>query len=380
MQIGTGTGEVAGGGAYELTFGNLPHGTLYQSPYGIDGKSVIDMRSGVLGKAFMSGMNRYMNVEAKTQTISGQTALTGISAGIPTVPVFLDPRVVDITRKYTPLVEIMPRMTCTSNVYSYLQITGKGGAYTAAEGAALPETNTTYVRSSVAVKYLYSVGAVTGPLMAAQPSFILEGMMPTGERGPFGNQNAPNAKQQEVLVKVRALRELEENLIINGNATVTPTEFDGIIQIMGATNTVNKGGAALTLDDITDSIQKAFDAGGRPNLAVCGSSVFGDMLKLLAGKIGFMQPMQQVFWGFETIVLHTMVGQVTVVPSMFLANTAGSKAMYFLDMTVCHMAVLQDMLYFDIKTQNDTDKFALKLYEALVIRAPTFNSSITNIA
>jgi len=75
-----------------------------------------------------------------------------------------------------------------------------------------------------------------------------------------------------------------------------------------------------------------------------------------------------------------MVGAIPIIPSMYLSNGAGTKPIYFLDMSVVHMAVLQDMVYQDMAIVNDTQKFFMKIYEALVIRAPTFCSSILNIA
>lgn len=369
--------NVAIGSAYEVSFGRLPHDTMYQNPYGLNSKSVtVDMRAkgGMIHDAFMRG------VEKKAQTISGQTALSGAAAGLPTVPVYLDPRIVDITRKYTPAVELIPRTTCNSNVYTYLRITAKGGAFVAAEDAALSETNTTYSRQSVSIKYLYAVGRVTGPLIAAQPSFILEGMTSVGgDRGAFGDQSAPNAKQQEVLVQARALRELEENLIFNGDVSSNPLQYDGIIATMSSTNTVAKAGAAITLEDLNTAVQNAFDDGGRPNVAFCSSAVFTSLLNLIEAKIGYLQANQTVFWGATNITYYSMVGPIPIIPSMYLSNTLSSRAIYFLDMSVVQMAVLQDMTFEELAKTNDSEKFMLKVYEALVIRAPTFCSSVTGI-
>lgn len=367
--------------AYEQSFGKMPNNTCYQNPYGLNFKSMQvderDKEKGLLGKAYMKGLEKF---EMKAHSIGGLTANTGNAVGLSTIPVYLDPRIVDVTRKWTPFVEVVPRVSCSSNVYTWNQITAKGGAVALAEDAALTETNTTYTRQSTPIKYLYAVGRVTGPAIAAQPSFVLEGMTTTGSVGAFGSQAASNAKQQEVLVKTREMRELQEELMITGDATTNPEEYDGIIQLMGATNTVDKDTSALDLSDINDAIQFAFDDGGRPNLAICSSGVFNDLLGLLNAKIGYMQPMREVFWGFQTIVLNTMVGEVPVIPSMFMSNVSGSKAIYFLDMSVVHMAVLQDLTYFDLARTNDSEKFALKCYEALIIRNTAFCSSITEIS
>ena len=364
-----GTAQMVGG-SYAVSFGRLAHGTVYHDPVGMKGMGNIDLKAELKEK---------MNIGMKA--LNTQTGGAG-TAGYAMVPVYLDPRVIDTTRKYTPLVELIPRVTNQGVTADYNIITAKGGAVTAAEDAPLSETTATTDRQSTAIKYLYAVGRVTGQAIASYPSYILAGYQPAGgaATGAFSDQGATNAKQFDVLLKTREIRELEENLIINGNVATDATQYSGIVTLMGATNTVAKASTALGLDDINTAVQYAFDDGGRPNLAVCSSSVYTDLLNLLSGKIGYMQATQQVFWGFQAIVLHTMVGPVPVIPSMYLSNTTGSKAMYFLDMSVVEMRVLQDLTYEELAKTNDSEKFMLKIYEALIIKNTSFCSSITAIA
>jgi len=360
--------DFADGNAYAQSFGNMANHTVYQDSEGLKGMGKVDKREDV-SKAFSIGLKAH-------STTSGGAG----TAGYAMIPVYVDPRIVDTTRKYTPIVELIPRVTNQGMYADYNKITAKGGAVTAAEDAALSETNTTYDRASTQIKFLYAVGRVTGPSIAAQPSYVLSGMMPgAGSTGPFADAGAPNAKQQEVLVKTREMRELQENLIINGDSSSDATQYDGIVTLMSTTNTVAKGGAALSLDDVHTAVQYAFDDGGRPNLAVCASAVYSDLLKLLTQKIGYMKAEAQVFWGFTTIVIHTMVGSIPVVPSMYLTNTSSSKAIYFMDMSVVEMRVLQDLTYFELAKTNDSEKFALKIYEALIIKNTSFCASITGI-
>lgn len=358
---------------YAVSFLDLPDQTIYSNP------------SGVQLKGQYNGMTSVEAIKEKHHSLALKALTTEAggagTAGFAMVPVYVDPRIVDVTRKQTPLVEIIPRVTNQGMFADYNRITAKGGAVTAAEDAALTETTTTFDRQSTKIKFIYAVGRVTGPSIAAMPSWILGGLQPTGGAvGSFTDQNAINAKQTEVLVKTREIREKEEDLILNGDTAVDATEFDGIIKLMGATNTVDKNTSALTLDDITTAIQNAFDDGGRPNIAVCSSSVFSDLLGLLTAKIGYLQPTQEVFWGFSTIVLNTSVGQVPVVQSRFMSNTSGSKAIYFLDLSVVEMRVLQDLTYQDLAMTNDSEKFMLKVYEALIIKNTAFCSSITEIS
>jgi len=355
------------GGAYEQSFGNMADRTVYQDAYGLKGLK-IDKRN---------DMSTAFNVGLKAH---GTTSGGAGTAGYALIPVYVDPRIIDQSRKYTPLVEIVPRVTNRGMYADYNVITAKGGATTAAESGALTATDTTYDRKSSQIKFLYAVGEVTGPSIAAQPSYILDGMTSSGTFGGFGSQNGSNALQQEVLVKAREIKELEENLIINGDASTTATQFDGIIELMGATNTVDKNTSALALADINTAIQHAFDNGGRPNLAVCSSSVYSDLLNLLAAKAGYFKSEKEVFWGYTTIVLRTMVGDVPVIPSMFMSNTTAEKAIYFLDMTVVEMRVLQDMTFEKFGKTVDADKFMLKVYETFLIKNPSFCASITEIS
>jgi len=373
-------GSIDYAGAYATTFGNLSSGTVYQDVCGFKPQGKSDMRE---------TLNEKMQIGMKALT----TTTGGIgTAGYAMVPVYLDPRVIDQTRKFTPLVEIIPRITNMGTTAEYNYISAKGGAYTRAEDAALAETNTTYDRDSTSIKYLYSVGRVTGQSIASYPSYILAGFQTTGGAvGSFTDQGAPNAKQLEVLVKTREMRELEENLIINGNATTSGvgtnpdgTEYDGIINLMSTTNTVDRDTAALTWDNVETAVRYAFDDGGRPTVAVASAGVVVDIRKLMQDTYRFSpQDMSGGSLGFgipAAITIYTMVGPVTVIPSMYMSNVSGSKAIYFLDMSVVEMRVLQDMTYEDLAKTGDSDKFMLKCYEALLIKNTNFCSSITGIS
>lgn len=369
MPVGQVNNEFSDSNAYQQSFGALPNKTVYQDTYGLKSGAKVDLRN-TISTAYDVGLKAH-----------GVTSGGAGTAGYAMVPVYVDPRVIDQTRKYTPLVELIPRVTNMGMYADYNNITAKGGAFVAGEDASLSETETTYDRNSTQIKFLYAVGRVTGPSIAAQPSYVLAGMMPgAGATGPFADQGAPNAKQQEVLVKTREIRELQENLIVNGDASTTAAQYSGIVKLMGATNTVDKNTTALSLDDLHTAVQYAFDDGGRPNLGVCSSSVYTDLLKLLTQKIGYMKAEAEVFWGFTTIVFHSMVGAIPIIPSMYLSNTSGSKALYFLDMSVVEMRVLQDLTYFELAKTNDSEKFALKIYEALIIKNTSFCASITEIA
>lgn len=350
--------------AYTKSFGQLTHKTKYWNPV-----SGIDLRKEAGFKA--------------TDTQQGGAG----TAGYAMIPVYLSPLIVDQTRKRTPLVELIPRVTNLGMYADWNEITTKGAAFTAAEDGAFPESDDVLDRYSTPIKYLYSVGRVTGPAQAGQPAFILEGFQGSGSGlggSAFQNVGAPNAMQLRILTAARALKELEESLIVNGDASTTATEFSGIVKLQGTTNQNDLDSAALEWGDIEDTVQMAFDDGGIPKLAIGSSSAVTDIRKIIVDLFRYSPsdiPSGVLPFGVPSaIILHTMVGPIPLIPSMYLSNTSGAKQILFLDTDFIEMRVLQDMTYERLGKNNDSDKFYLKIYECLVMKGIAFNSFIDNIA
>jgi hypothetical protein len=364
--------------AYANSFGLMENHTAYYNP-----NSELDMRSEL--KSFLDkGME-----EQKALTVTGGNAGT---AGYALIPVYVDPRIVDRTRKFTPWGEIIQRVTNQGITADFNYISSKGGGFTAVEDAPLTDAVDTESRSSTAIKYLYAVGRVTGQMFASMPSYMVQGMMPSGtgtDTASFGSPMAQNAKQYEVLKRARAIKELEENLIWNGNATTSGingnpngTEFNGIVAQQSTTNQNDKNDAELEFDDVEDTVRYAFDDSGRPDVAGCDSSTSADLRKImmntfnirpndLGGTTGFGIPAR--------MILETMVGPVPVIPSQYLSSTTGEKQLFFLDSEYMEMRVLQDMTYEEKASVTDSQKFTLKIYETLLLRAPQFNAFVDNI-
>lgn len=357
---------------YSHSFGTLKDKTPY-----IDHWKGIDLRPN-LKALYNRGVHK-----ALTTTTGGAG-----TAGYAMIQVYLDPRIVDVTRKETPLVELIPRVSNQGMTADFNRLTTKGSAFTAAEDASLSEANDTYERVSKQIKFLYAVGRVTGPAQAAQSSFILQGALVTGtglNENPFAPAVAPNARQLEVVVKARALREKEEDLIMNGDSSTDSTEFDGIIKQQSTTNVIDLSGASLTWDDIETAARTAFDSGGRPKIAVASSSVIQDIRTIMIDTFKFGPADMKVgaelpFGVSSNLALQTLVGPIPVIPSRFLSNVSGSKQIYFLDTEQIEMRVLLEMTFQELAITNDSQKFMLKIYECLALRAPEFNSFIDNIA
>jgi len=358
--------------AYAHSFGNYADKTRYCDPY-----NDVDLRT-ELKSLCNEGMER--SFKALTSEAGGAG-----NSGYALVPIYVDSRIVDRTRKFTPWVELTPRVTNQGMYADYNIISTKAAAVTKAEDEALADVTDTEDRVEEPMKFLYSVGRVTGQMQSAMPSYIIQGLQPSGTgtaTASFGSPTAPNAKQYEVLKRSRALRELEENLLWTGDKDTTATEFDGIVEQQDTTNQKDKSTTDLTWSDIEETVGYAYTDSGRPNLAGCDASTLQDLRKIMIDSFRYSPSQMSGTAGFgvpASVVVETMVGPIPVIPSQYLSTVSGSKQLFFLDMEYIEMRVLQDMTYEDLAKTNDSQKFMLKIYEALLLKAPQFNSFVDNI-
>jgi hypothetical protein len=321
------------------------------------------------------------------------TTLSTYSAGtLPVlIPVYVDPEIVDLTRRATPLVELIPRVTNYGKTADYNQITAIASAQFLPEDGAESEQNDTEVRRSVQIKYLYSIGRVTGPMFAASKQYFSAG-------------GYVDALSYEVKKKTLALKRMEEAAILLGNSQANWTEpvnsttvtgaysFDGLWNLISNANSVNLGGsssyttdlagASLSISNIRTAIRTARTAGGEPNLVVTDYATYDVIKSLIQDALRYVST-TTIAWGITTVSFEGL----PIIASRFLSTTAGTGAMtpydgrslFVLDTNVIEMRLLQDVSYEERAKTNDSIKFALKVYEALVVKAPQFNHVVHDI-
>ena len=360
--------------SYAQSFMGLANGSVYSDPMGAYKR--VGLKSDLRSQLW----DRFESIQTEVKSTTTTTGGTGLTDNV-LIPISHDNKVVDLTRKQTPAVNIIPRVSNQGIVAPYKQITDKGSASFQLENAAIPVNDFTPDVQSVNMKYMYARGSVTGPIQTAAPAHTLTGFQPSGGAvGTFADQTAGNMNQFNVLVQAAAMRELEEETIFNGDASTDAKEYTGIVSTMGVTNTVDKNTTALDLKDYNTAARYAFEDGGLPTVAFCDTATFQDTLDLLAAKQGFFQGATMTEYGFTSIKLNVGHGQVDLIQSRFLSTTSGSKSVYMLDLSVWEMRVLLDMTFERLAKTRDSDEFMLKMYEALICRAPSFNASITEIA
>ena len=147
-------------------------------------------------------------LKIQKQSIDTQTGGAG-TAGTALIPVYVDPSVVNRTRRLTPLTELIARRAVRGLTYDYIPLTAKAGAAWNFEDASQVDQVDTYDRKTIGIKFLYAVGRITGPSIAAMRGFI-------------------DPTQLDLAVKTESIKEAEEDMIINGDASTNPEEPDGM--------------------------------------------------------------------------------------------------------------------------------------------------------
>ena len=369
------------GKAYNMSKGGeLPDHMVTSS--GLNG---YDMRKSI-GQDVMSG-------EEFTLRKALSTTLSTYSAGtLPVlIPVYVDPEIIDETRRATPLCEMIPRVTNYGLTASYNIITAIATAQALGEDPAFAAQDDTYSRRTVTMKYLFSHGRVTGPMFAAsKPQLAAGGYV--------------DALSLDVKNKTIALKRLEESMILLGDSATDWTEpvnsatinhsysFNGLYNIITDANSCTLGGASgygtdmagasLSIPAIRTGIRTARTAGGEPNLIVMDYASYDAMKALIQDQLRYVST-QTIAWGITTVSFEG----IPIIASRFLSTTAGTGAMtpatgrsvFILDTNVIEMRVLQDVTYEDLAKVNTSKGFVVYEYLALVVKAPKFNHVMYDI-
>lgn len=370
---------------YRNTFGDTPNDTVYADPAGSVMQSPdFDLKSAFSMDKRQEWAKRVEENLTQLKSMGTTVGGTGLTDNV-LIPISYKNELIDLTRKQTPISFVIRSVTNQGIVAPYKQVTSKPTAFFARENAILTASDPVFDVLSENIKYMYAKGSVTGPLNAAAPGFNLMGVMPpqnADPRGSFGNSNAGNANQINILLQARALLELEEETLINGDKSTNTEEFDGIVAIMSTTNTVDKNTSALGLDDFTLAARYAYEDGGYVNFSFCDTVTYNKALKLINAKVSLREFAETTEYGFTAIKLFVgfSAGAIPLVPSRFLSTVAGSQSAYLLDLSIWEKRILQDMTYEKLAKTKDSDEFYLKKYMCLICMAEQFNASITELS
>lgn len=378
------TSEINADVKYNNSFYGVANDTVYADPAAtVMQSSDFNLKSSLATDMRQEWAERIESNLTQLKSMQTDVGGTGLTDNV-LIPIAYRNELVDLTRQQTPISFVIRSVTNQGIVAPYKQVTSKPTAFFARENATLTTSDPNFDVLSETIKYMYAKGSVTSPLNKAAPAYNVMGVMPpqSGDpRGNFGNSNASNANQLNVLLQARALLELEEDTIVNGDSSSNAEEFDGIVTIMSTTNTVAKSSTALDLDDFITAARYAYEDGGYVNFAFCDTISYQKVLELINDKVSLREFGETQEYGFTAIKLRTGFsnGPIPLVPSRALSTTAGSQSVYLLDLSVWEKRVLQDMTYERLAKTKDSDEFFLKKYMCLICLAEQFNASITGI-
>lgn len=294
-------------------------------------------------------------LEIQKESIDTQTGGAG-TAGTALIPVYVDPNIVNRTRRLTPMTELIMRRAVKGLTYDYVPLTAKAGAAWNFEDSSQPDQIDTYNRTSVGIKFLYAVGRVTGPSIAAMRGFI-------------------DPMQLDLAVKTESIKEAEEDMIINGDASTNPEEPDGLIILVTTNSTAVNGN--VTLVDIRAEIATTFNANGAVTLAVTDANTHNFIKSLLMDfQRQIAPPAEGLPFGIPG---SFQFDELTFIKDRFMPTTSGSRRILILDMRWIFMAVLQDVTYEELAKTNDSNKYMLKEYIALINTFQAASSQLTAI-
>ena len=293
------------------------------------GKEASDMALKKIGEKLLT----------KSPSISSTSGGTYTGYGL--LPPFVDPSIVDRTVRQTPLVRLLPRRAVRGRSYVYNPLTAKAGAKFLGEDSSLTEQVDTRSTTNVAMKYLYAVGRITGQAIAAET--IIDVMA------------------EEVRTKTTSMNEALENEIINGDTTVDALGFNGLIAQL-TTNAENNATAAITLELVRTDMNTAFEANGMTDLVVTDGYTLGVLKGLLMDYVRYEGLAKEygIPDGFE-------FEGALFIKDRYMPTTATAREILYLDTRYVFLAVQQDYTYEELAKSNDSQKFMLKWYGALVV-------------
>lgn len=288
-----------------------------------------------------------------TNEYASSTSYSSTSGNLPTlIPIWPYPEIINLSQRATPLYAMLPRLAVRSKFFD--QNKGQFKSTNASfkfEDAAQADYDDEYNRTVTAMKYAYAVGRVSG-----QSQLFTRGYL--------------NMEKQEVMMKTRALVQLLENKIINGVISDDAAEFDGLNQLV-STNATDISGD-VTLENLrlhilyTKQGAKTFNAiygGGVADLIVTDFQTINDVKVLLTPFLGYRDQTANIAWGIQTITFEG----IPMLGSAFISTTSGSKELYILDTSVVNLGVALDITMERLAKTDDSNKFMLKWYGALLV-------------
>ena len=333
--------------------GEIDHESLYKGSFGdLPDESIFD-----------DGMN-HVQTFAKGEDIVTQTgegplakavnvgAASG-AAGYAYTPIVWDADVIDITRKMTPLLGLVPKVTNKGKVAQYYRVTARGAATWGSEDPALNETDDTKEEADESIRYLRVTGRVTGVAQIAGAHF-------------------ESSMQREVLNKTQSMNEEIEEAMLIGDNSSNQYQHDGLQKILVVANgsTYTDMAGAITLTAVRKLVSDCFVNKGSPNLLICDPYTADDLVEQMMDFVRYQDPTVTLAWGLQLPSIQSVVGRIPVLASQFMPSTSGSRALFCVNTNFLQQRILKDVTFERLAKNSDSEKFFLSTYRTFIDKFP----------
>ena len=289
------------------------------------------------------------------------------TSGAALIPEKLDPILVELADKATPIRKLLRRIPWSTAVYNYNRRTSHVSAEAYSEADAFSASNATYERATASIKLLRAEGAVSKFLQAVSSDIL-------------------NAKQAEIESATRSLAQKEEELLITGDSSADAKQPDGLnVQI--TTTTVDAEAKVASLDTIDDALKAVQEKNGKPNLIILSTRDWWNLNKALRAKYNYVieSPMIEAAPGVK---LQSYLG-IPVLPSAFIPTNLEAVVDgvtysdlsygFVLDTNQIVVPVVQEPKYEEVPSTTQADAFRIWEALALAVKAPDMQCKIVNI-
>jgi hypothetical protein len=339
-------GEIDHQSLYKMSFGDLPDESIYE-----DGMNHV--------QTFAKGE------DIVTQTGEGELAkavnvgAASGAAGYAYTPIVWDQAVVDVTRKMTPLVGLIPKVTNAGKVAQYYRVTARGAATWGDEDPALNEADDTKEEASESIRYLRVTGRVTGVAQIAGAHF-------------------ESSMQREVLNKTQSMNEAIEEAILIGNNSTDQYQHDGLQQQLTANSSAH--GAAITLSAVRELVSDCFVDKGSPNLIITDPYTADDLVEQIMDYTRFVDPNVTIAWGLQLPSIQTVVGRIPILASQFMETDSGSRRLFCVNTNFIQQRILKDITFERLAKTGDSEKFFLSTYRTTINKFPEGMGQLSTIS
>lgn len=328
---------------FKASFGDMPDETVYD-----DGMNKIQITR--------VGDDLMMKDESFSKAVNIGAA-SGVG-GYAFTPIVWDQDVVDITRKMTPLITLIPKVTNKGKAAYYYRITTRGAAAWGGEDPALDEVDDVGAQSHEEIKFLRVTGRVTGVAQIAGAHF-------------------ESSMQRQVINKCQSLNESIEEEILVGSYT-GGYGHNGLQQILPTDNGSADLNATIALSDVEDMVDNCLDDKGAPNLLITDFHTLTVLKRQMMDYVTYL-PKVDLAWGLKAVAINTSVGDIPIIGSQFMPTTSGSRRLFCVNTNYLQQRVLQDITFERLAKNSDSEKFMLKTYRTFINKFPEGMGQIAGI-